>query len=248
MEEFGQVQKRRLPHWDFPGATYFVTACLAESIPAEGLLDIARLRGSQAKLQSADSESCKLECWKRTFARSDWWLDQCSAVRHLADSALAAIVVDTCYFLAGRRYDLLSYVVMPSHFHLVFRPLPDVGQVSNLPTNVGQVSNLPTKEIWQVGNLPHQRSAREQIMHSLKLHTALECNRRLGRRGKFWQDESYDHCVRDDDELSRIIHYVEQNPVKAGLIDSAEQWPFSSARDRMATSVLPGRPLTQPVK
>jgi hypothetical protein len=39
MEE--KFRRRRLPHWDLSGATYFITACLAGSIPAQGLLDIA---------------------------------------------------------------------------------------------------------------------------------------------------------------------------------------------------------------
>jgi hypothetical protein len=61
--------------------------------------------------------------------------------------------------------------------------------------------------------------------------------------GTFWQDESYDHCVRDDDELERIIHYVEDNPVKAGLVASAASWEYSSARDRVSLGVMVGQPL-----
>jgi len=45
----------------------------------------------------------------------------------------------------------------------------------------------------------------------------------------FWQAESYDHWVRDADEVERIIHYVENNPVKAGLINCPENWLYSSA-------------------
>jgi REP element-mobilizing transposase RayT len=65
----------------------------------------------------------------------------------------------------------------------------------------------------------------------------------LGRRGRFWQQESYDHWARDEDELERIIRYVEQNPVKAGLVAKAEDWPFSSARDRMIQGLLFGQRL-----
>ena len=42
----------------------------------------------------------------------------------------------------------------------------------------------------------------------------------LGRRGPFWQSESYDHWVRDDKELEGIIAYINENPVKAGLAAS----------------------------
>jgi putative transposase len=235
MEQHGRIRTRRLPHWDLPGATYFVTTCLAGSIPAKGLLEIAQLRAALVSRRSECAETPETERWKRVFSASDCWLDEHPAVQHLSKPDLATIVADACYFWVGHRYDLLAYVVMPSHLHWVFRPMEVVGQVANLP------------EERQLANLPRIRSPREKIMHTLKLHTAKECNRRLGRRGKFWQDESYDHCVRDDGELERIIHYVEHNPVKAGLTDKAERWPFSSARDRAATNVLLGQPLTKPV-
>jgi hypothetical protein len=52
----------------------------------------------------------------------------------------------------------------------------------------------------------------------LKGSTARPTNLILGRTGKaFWQDESFDHGVRDEVELDRIAHYVEYNPVSAGL-------------------------------
>ena len=44
MEEHGRVRWRRLPHWDLPGATYFVTSCLDGSLPAQGKLHLDRLR------------------------------------------------------------------------------------------------------------------------------------------------------------------------------------------------------------
>lgn len=80
-------------------------------------------------------------------------------------------------------------------------------------------------------------------MHSIKRHTARQCNRLLNREGRFWQEESYDHCVRNEDELERIIYYVENNPVKAGLAASAALWQFSSACDRAASGILIGQPL-----
>ena len=74
-----------------------------------------------------------------------------------------------------------------------------------------------------------------EIMHSLKSYTANRCNRILGRTGPFWQDESYDHWVRDEDELVRVIEYVENNPVKAGLVTDPAEFVFSSAYDRART-------------
>jgi REP element-mobilizing transposase RayT len=64
----------------------------------------------------------------------------------------------------------------------------------------------------------------------LKGSTARRANLVLGRTGQpFWQDESYDHWVRNREQLVRITHYIEQNPVSAGLVVSMELWPWSSA-------------------
>jgi len=52
----------------------------------------------------------------------------------------------------------------------------------------------------------------------------------LGRRGAFWQHENYDHVVRDKAELSRIITYVLENPVKAELVGPHDQWEWSYSR------------------
>ena len=61
--------------------------------------------------------------------------------------------------------------------------------------------------------------------------TARKANLILARTGEaFWQDESCDHRVRDEVELDRIVRYVEDNPVSAGLAANPRAWPWSSAR------------------
>jgi REP-associated tyrosine transposase len=65
---------------------------------------------------------------------------------------------------------------------------------------------------------------------ALKGFTGHEAVRMLNRRGTpCWQDESYDHLVRDDEEFARIRRYIEWNPVKAGLVALPEEFPWSSA-------------------
>jgi putative transposase len=61
-------------------------------------------------------------------------------------------------------------------------------------------------------------------MQSLKRHTARQANILLGRKGAFWQDESYDRVIRDHDEYIRIVHYVLENPVKARLVSKWDDW------------------------
>jgi len=70
------------------------------------------------------------------------------------------------------------------------------------------------------------------LMKSLKGYTAREANKLLGRTGTpFWQKESYDRWVRDEFEWERIKSYIENNPVKAGLVSSPDQYRWSSARN-----------------
>ena len=69
-----------------------------------------------------------------------------------------------------------------------------------------------------------------RILQSLKRHTARRANEILDRRGSFWQAESYDHVARDSAELERIVQYVIDNPVKAGLVSEWESWPWTYCR------------------
>lgn len=222
------IRRRNLPHWDVPGAAYFLTTCLNGSIPAKGLLDIANHRAELQKRPRPEGNSDEqwgVDRWKLAFAKTDHWLDQEPACRHLKAPQLARIVVAALYHFAAQRYDLLTFVVMPSHFHWVFQP----------------------REQWIAERKETARTPREDIVHSINRFTAIECNRVLGKQGQFWQHESYDHWVRDVDELERIIDYIEGNPVKAGLVSFADQWSFSSAHDRKQFGLVLGEPLWQQV-
>lgn len=68
------------------------------------------------------------------------------------------------------------------------------------------------------------------ITKSPKGITARLANRILGKTGhSFWQDESFDHWVRSEGEFRKIVEYIEANPVSAGLVELAKDWPWSSA-------------------
>ena len=69
-----------------------------------------------------------------------------------------------------------------------------------------------------------------KLTKSLKSITAKRANQTLGLTGQpFWQEESYDHLVRDGRELERIRLYIELNPVRAGLAHEASKYRWSSA-------------------
>jgi REP element-mobilizing transposase RayT len=64
---------------------------------------------------------------------------------------------------------------------------------------------------------------------SWKSFSSRQANARLGRTGTFWEPDYFDRYMRNEDHLMRTIEYVENNPVKAGLVDRATDWPWSSA-------------------
>ena len=69
-----------------------------------------------------------------------------------------------------------------------------------------------------------------KLLGSLKAGSAKKANVLLGRAERtFWQDESYDHLVRTDEEFRRIQQYIEHNPVTAGLVLKPEDYAWSSA-------------------
>ena len=68
------------------------------------------------------------------------------------------------------------------------------------------------------------------IMRWLKGRTGRVANQILDRTGTpFWQNESFDHWIRSAEEFRYLIEYVENNPLKAGLVEAKEQWRWSSA-------------------
>jgi REP element-mobilizing transposase RayT len=72
--------------------------------------------------------------------------------------------------------------------------------------------------------------ALSRLTKSLKGLTGRRANAMLARTGTpFWQEESYDHQVRNDQEFEQIRCYIEGNPVQAGLVTDLEEYRWSSA-------------------
>jgi putative DNA methylase len=87
-----------------------------------------------------------------------------------------------------------------------------------------------------------------QLLHEWKGSSAHDANQVVGRRGRFWQKETFDTLIRDSDHLARAIHYTEHNPTKAALVRAITQWHWSSARWRDQYNHLPWQtqPRTEP--
>lgn len=67
------------------------------------------------------------------------------------------------------------------------------------------------------------------VMGATNKFTAGKINKLLGLRGTFWQEGFRDRQCRDREELHDNCVYIEHNPVRAGLVEHAEKWPYSSA-------------------
>ncbi len=202
--------KRHLPHIQPPDATLFVTIRLAGSIPGavlERLKMEAEEREKHLKQTAVPAELPRLlyEEQKRQFGRFDAILDKAeTGPLWLSQPEIARIVVEAIHYRDEKVYDLDASTVMSNHAHLVLRPLE---------TENGRYHPL------------------QKIMHSFKRHTARQANKILGREGVFWQRESYDHVVRSRQEWERIVAYVINNPVKAGLVEFWEDWPWTYLKE-----------------
>jgi putative DNA methylase len=70
------------------------------------------------------------------------------------------------------------------------------------------------------------------ILKGWKSYTSKVANKILGCGGTFWQDDYFDRYIRDEDHYRRVVRYIENNPVKAGLVRMPAEWPWSSAHFR----------------
>lgn len=67
------------------------------------------------------------------------------------------------------------------------------------------------------------------IVHTWKSYSAQQANRMLQRKGPFWFREYFDRLMRNEEHYGNTLTYIEENPVKAGLVDRAEARRFGSA-------------------
>jgi len=202
--------KRALPHWQPRGVPIFITWRLAGSLPAAVVAALAAERARIAqdpRTQDAHSDWA-INAHKRLFERCDDELHiQKSGPRWLAQPEIAAIVCDVMHQCEDEcMYRLYAYTVMSNHLHVLLQPLEDA--------QTGQP--VPLARITQV----------------LKGRTARFANQKLGREGqRFWARESYDHWSRNENETRRVVAYILNNPVKAGLVTDSSAWPWSWAAE-----------------
>ena len=199
MDPHKEIQTRRgtyLPHWTQEGATYAVTFRLADALPAAVV---------------ANWESERLEIVVRAH-RENRELTEVEE-RRLADlfSQKVESYLDAGHGNCWLRDQRVAKRVRDALLHFQGERYELVAWCI-MPNHVHAI----------VRPMPgHTLSG---ISHTWKSFTAQQANRLLHRQGEFWQPESYDHLIRNEQDLRNQVRYVIENPTKAGL----RSWPWVS--------------------
>lgn len=110
-------------------------------------------------------------------------------------------------------FELLAWVVMPEHVHLLMRPRrgePLAAALRSLKTAVAKQVVARWREL-RAGILDEIRTCRGGV--------------------RFWQKGGgFDRNVRDEAEFCREVRYTHRNPVERGLVVRPEDWAWSSVR------------------
>ena len=198
----GLHSRNVLPHLKRAGASYFVTFRLAGTLPREVVLRLKAER--EALLQHALAAKRPLT-WHEQEELFRWYSSR-------VDAYLDAGHGD-CWLRQTKLADLVASAV--KFFE---------GTRYELPAWVVMPNHLHAV----LRPLPGWTLS--EILKSWKGYTGREANKLLQRTGQqFWQTESYDHLIRDDDDMHRCCHYTTMNPVNARLCARPEEWKWSSA-------------------
>jgi REP element-mobilizing transposase RayT len=114
----------------------------------------------------------------------------CTYRRWVLPPSARAKVLETCLMGNRKLFRLYGVVVMPDHAHLLLAPLSDDG---------GAISIA-------------------EILQAIKGASAHRINKLLNRRGRVWQEESFDRAIRNEENVTEKLNYMLGNPVRAGLV------------------------------
>ena len=203
---FQEYYWRNLPHRLPLGNKFFITTRLVNSVPVEVIQQFelenkATIRIIEENYPNIDERKIEIgKQWKRNFASFDKFLDNYHGGNHwLKQNEIAEIVKESLHYWHKKRYDLIAFTIMSNHIHFLI-------------------------DTWDTENYTASVTS---AMQSIKRHTARQSNILLEREGQFWQNESYDHLVRNEREFMNIINYIVQNPVKAGLVTNWRDYPHT---------------------
>lgn len=191
--------RRHLPHWHPPNHPIFVTWRLAGSLPAELVRALKQSKAWGSNETPKSRTSDHMRREARRFRMLDRLLDSGNCGPLWLKDARVARCMVETLRFCERELRLYAL-----HAYVVM-------------ANHVHVLFSPQAPL-------------SRITRTIKAFSARKANDILGRKGQsFWQDESFDHWVRDEASFLRIRRYIEMNPVRAGLVQEPENWPWSSA-------------------
>ncbi|MCI0535492.1 MAG: transposase [Verrucomicrobiales bacterium] len=162
----GFHSRGRLPHLKREGASYFVTFRLAGTLPGEVLQRfkqereaiVAQVLAAKRPLTWREQE----ELFRWYSSRVDKYLDAGHGECFLREEAIANLVAKAVGFFERQRYDVLAWVVMPNHVHIVLRPYPNWSLSRILGVCKGYTAreanlilNRSGKPFWQTESFDH---------------------------------------------------------------------------------------------
>jgi putative transposase len=204
--DYKLFRRRNLPHLQPPDVPIFITYNLKFDLPEE-IKEIIKQKRTIFKKNTNPSKSEIIGFEKRIFELfDDFLVTYKHSPQWLAVTKIGDIIVESLHFLNNKYYKLLAFCIMSNHVHILVKPLMD--------------------ENSQPFSLP-------KIMHDHKRFTARESNKILQRKGHFWQDENYDHYIRNDEEFYNVVWYIINNPVKANLVKSWKEWKYTWVEDEV---------------
>ena len=187
-----------LPHWYRENATYAVTFRLEDSFPAKVLNSY---RKEKEDLQKRLAEAEKTSDPKLV---QDLQVALGKLHRERIEAAL-----DEGMGESWMKNPKIAKIIANSLQHFAGERY-DLGAWCVMPNHVHAIIS------------PREGHSLPDILRSIKRHSALEANRQLGREGEFWQKESYDHMIRNEEDYQNQRDYILENPKSAGL----EGWKF----------------------
>ncbi|HWG49715.1 MAG TPA: transposase [Candidatus Acidoferrales bacterium] len=150
----------------------------------------------------------------RIYGQGDWHFITCSCYRRLPflGSARHRDIFLRVFEQTRKKYQFVvaGYVVMPEHTHLLIGE-PKIANPSRVMQVLKQRVSLQCRA--------KRRAAKQQLcIFSQQLPRA------------FWQPRSHDFNVRTKKKYCEKLNYIHMNPVRRGLVNSPELWPWSSFR------------------
>lgn len=116
---------------------------------------------------------------------------------------------------------LYAFVIMPSHVHLI------AGARTGLLTAIlRDFKTYTSKELVQLITKNEEESRKDWL---LELFHRFGQRNHMNRNNQVWQNTNHPMEIDSDDAFARVVDYIHQNPVDAGLCLTEEAYPWSSA-------------------